>query len=68
LNAALARAAAGVSARFAPLVPIFNPRGNVAKRKARLCKLTFICSRGDPHPTDAGYRAIAAAVWKASGY
>jgi lysophospholipase L1-like esterase len=68
LNAALARAAAGVSARFAPLVPIFNPRGNVAKRKARLCALTFICSRGDPHPTDAGYRSIAAAVWKASGY
>jgi lysophospholipase L1-like esterase len=68
LNDTIAHDAAGVKARFAPLVPIFNPPGGVAKRKARLCALTFICSMNDPHPTDAGYRAIADAVWKASGY
>ena len=37
-------------------------------KKARICTLTFICSRDDVHPTDAGYRASAAAVWAASGY
>jgi lysophospholipase L1-like esterase len=68
LNATIARVAAGARGRFVPLVPIFDPPGGVAKRKARLCALTFLCSAYDPHPTDAGYRAIAAAVRKASGY
>jgi len=40
----------------------------VPSQKARLCALTFICSKGDPHPTDAGYRAMADAVMAASGY
>ena len=38
------------------------------KRKAGLCKLTFFCTKGDMHPTDAGYRAMAAAFFVASGY
>ena len=38
------------------------------RQKARICALTFVCPSGDPHPTDAGYRAMAAAVWAASGY
>jgi hypothetical protein len=54
--------------RFAKTFPVFNPAGNPAKEKARLCALTFACSAEDPHPTDAGYRAIAAAVFAASGY
>jgi hypothetical protein len=45
-----------------------NPAGNPIKEKARICALTFACSAQDPHPTDAGYRAIAAAVFAASGY
>ena len=68
LDAGLRRAATGAGARFAELLPLFNPQGNAAREKARVCSLLFICSRDDPHPTDAGYRAIAAAVWTASGY
>ncbi len=68
LNTAIARSAAAAKAHFADLMPKFNPAGSVAKQRARLCALTFICSRGDPHPKNAGYRAIAAAVLAASGY
>jgi hypothetical protein len=50
------------------MLPVFNPPGTVPSQKARLCALTFICSKGDPHPTDAGYRAMADAVMAASGY
>jgi hypothetical protein len=57
-----------VKGRFANPFPAFNPQGNPARERARICALTFICSEGDAHPTDAGYRAIAAAVWDASGY
>ena len=68
LNAATARSAAAARAQFADLAPTFNPPGGVAKQRARLCALTFICSRDDPHPRNAGYRAIATAVLAASGY
>jgi lysophospholipase L1-like esterase len=60
----IARAATQSHVRAAPMLPVFNPPG---KGQARLCALTFICSKGDPHPTDAGYRAIAAALVRASG-
>ena len=33
--------------------------GTVPVPVARVCALTFACTRGDPHPTDAGYAAIA---------
>jgi len=68
LDAGLRRAAASAHARFAALFPVINPQGNRARERARVCSLLFICSRDDPHPTDAGYRAIANAVWTASGY
>jgi hypothetical protein len=68
LNTAMAKTVTRAQARFADVFPLFNPPGNVTRERARLCVFTFACSRGDPHPTDAGYRAIAAAVWKASGY
>jgi len=68
LEASIARAAAGSGARVARMLPVFNPSGSPQVRKAKLCALTFICSKGDPHPTDAGYRAMADAVLKASGY
>ena len=64
----LGRTAAGARAYFADPFPLFNPQGNLAREKARICAYTFTCSRGDGHPTDAGYRAIAAAVLRASGY
>ena len=60
---AIARAATPAHARVARMLPVFNPPG---KGQARLCALTFICSKGDPHPTDAGYRAMADAVISAS--
>lgn len=68
LDAAIARAAAASRARVANIFAAFNGPGNVRVQKARLCALTFFCSKGDPHPTDAGYRAMAEAFMTASGY
>jgi lysophospholipase L1-like esterase len=68
LDTTIGRVATGAKARFADTFPVFNPPGSIAREKARICALTFACSQGDPHPTDAGYRAIAAVVWTASGY
>jgi lysophospholipase L1-like esterase len=62
LDASIARAAAPSRAHVAKTLPVFNPTGDVRAQRTRLCALTFICSKGDPHPTDAGYRAIADAV------
>jgi lysophospholipase L1-like esterase len=68
LDAAIARAAAPSRARVANTFAVFNPRASVRAQRARLCKLSFFCSKGDPHPTDAGYRAMADAFIAASGY
>ena len=68
LDATIARTTASAKARFADTFPTFNPQGSLAREKARICALTFTCSEGGGHPTNAGYRAIAAAVWAASGY
>jgi lysophospholipase L1-like esterase len=67
LDAAIARAAAASRARVAKVFPAFNGTGNARAQRARLCALTF-CSKGDPHPTDAGYRVMADAFMAASGY
>ena len=68
IDAAIRRASMGAKARVVDLYSVISPQGNVTRQKARICAYTFICSRDDPHPTDAGYRAIAGAVWAASGY
>jgi lysophospholipase L1-like esterase len=68
LNTAIARAAAASSARVANMTAALSPPGNVRTQQARLCALTFLCSKGDVHPTDAGYRAMANAFLAASGY
>jgi lysophospholipase L1-like esterase len=68
LDATLAQIAHAAKARFADTFPVFNPAGTLAHEKARICALTFVCSEGDGHPTNAGYRAIAKAVFSASGY
>jgi lysophospholipase L1-like esterase len=65
IDAKIARVAAAGKARVAKMYSVFSPLG---KEKAPICALTFICSKGDPHPTDAGYRAMAAAFLAASGY
>jgi lysophospholipase L1-like esterase len=33
--------------------------GRVPRNVAQVCRLTWMCSRGDIHPNDAGYRLIA---------
>jgi hypothetical protein len=68
IDAMLAETAAGARARIAELAPAFNPPGPFSKVKARMWAYTFECSRSDGHPTDAGYRAIAAAILDAPGY
>jgi lysophospholipase L1-like esterase len=68
LDAAIMNAAAASRVRVANMFAAFNGRGHVRAQQARLCALTFICSRGDPHPTDAGYRVMADAFLAASGY
>ena len=68
LNTAMRSKATAVKARFADVQPLFNPAGSAAAYKARVCAYSFICAKDDPHPTDAGYRAYAAAILAASGY
>jgi lysophospholipase L1-like esterase len=41
---------------------------DAGSQPATICSLTFICSSGDSHPTDAGYEAIAQRLWQVSGY
>ena len=40
---------------------MFNPQGNVDREQRVICALTSVCD-GDSHPTDLGYRVIAAGV------
>jgi lysophospholipase L1-like esterase len=68
VDAAIARAAAASRVRVANMFAALNGPGNVHAQQARLCKITYYCSKGDPHPTDAGYRAMADAFMAASGY
>lgn len=68
LDDTIAKAAKTARAHFADTLPVFNPPGTTAKERARICTYTFICSQGDGHPTDTGYRAIADAVIAASSY
>jgi lysophospholipase L1-like esterase len=67
LNEAIARQAALADARFADQASVFNPPGAEA-RVAAICTLTLLCSEGDSHPADAGYRVIAGVLFTASGY
>ena len=68
LNQAQRAAAVAVRARFADPFPLFNPQGDAAAETAAICTLTLLCTQGDAHPSDAGYRALASVVWVASGY
>jgi lysophospholipase L1-like esterase len=68
LDKRIKRASRRAGAGVADTRPIFNPRGSIAAKRARICALTFMCSQGDPHPKDAGYRAMAKAFLAASGY
>jgi lysophospholipase L1-like esterase len=65
-NATMGTVAVAAGARFADMIPVFNPLGG--SRLATICTLTLLCSDGDVHPSDAGYQAMAGAVFDASGY
>jgi GDSL-like Lipase/Acylhydrolase family len=67
VDATIRRAAKPSRVRVVNMFAAFNGSGNVQAQKAKLCRLTFAC-RNDPHPNDAGYRAMADAFLKASGY
>ena len=66
-NIALTDAVAPHRVRFADVVPIFNPP-DPSSRATAVCALTLLCTHGDGHPSDAGYRAIAEVVFGVSGY
>jgi len=68
IDATISRVAARGKARVARMYSVFSPAGSPDRARARICARTFICSKGDVHPTDAGYRAMAAAFLTASGY
>ena len=68
VDAAIGRSAAAARARVANMFAALDGSRSIFAQKARLCRLTFFCSKGDPHPTDAGYRAMAEAFIAASGY
>jgi hypothetical protein len=68
LDRRIARAAARAGARVADTRAVFNPRGGPAAVRPRLCDYTFMCSQGDVHPKNSGYRAMAAAFYEAAGY
>jgi lysophospholipase L1-like esterase len=64
LDAAISRSAKSSRAGVASMFAVFNPPANVR----RVCTLSYICAKGDPHPNAAGYRAMAKAILAASGY
>jgi lysophospholipase L1-like esterase len=64
IDAVIARAASAHGARVAKMYRVFAATG----KNPKVCALTFICSRDDVHPNDAGYRAMADVFLAASGY
>ena len=68
LDKRISLAAAGSGATVADMRAVFNPHGGPAAVREKVCELTFICALGDPHPKNAGYRAMAEAFLAASGY
>jgi lysophospholipase L1-like esterase len=51
-------AAAYKTGRFAPLVTL-APYGKIPTNVATICKITYMCTQQNIHPTTAGYRVIA---------
>ncbi|MGA2164138.1 MAG: SGNH/GDSL hydrolase family protein [Solirubrobacteraceae bacterium] len=61
LNEVEAKVAAGVGARFADPLPLFNPPG--AREAPTICLLTNMCTPlVDIHPTELGYRVLGGLV------
>jgi hypothetical protein len=65
LNQVIGNVAAAHRARTANAFPSFNL---AAPQPGTLCALTLICTLGDIHASDAGYRVIADLMFEAAGY
>jgi lysophospholipase L1-like esterase len=68
LNLSMAQAAAANRVRFADPFPVFNPQGDMSAEVQAICALTLLCTDGDSHPSDTGYRALATLIFDASLY
>jgi len=67
IDGAIQAAATQQGARVADVFSLFNPAG--AAEVPTICAFTGICTAlKDTHASDAGYVAMALAVWQASGY
>jgi lysophospholipase L1-like esterase len=62
LNELESSVAAGVGARFADPLPLFDPSG--ALEAPTICLLTNMCFDQDIHPTDLGYAVLGGLVLK----
>ncbi len=61
LNEVIASVAAGVGARFADPLPVFNPPG--PRERPTICLLTNMCTPlVDIHPTDLGYAVLGGLI------
>ena len=68
LNKTMAVVAAQQRVRFADPFPTFNPQGDVNAETRAMCLLTLLCTNGDSHPSDIGYKVLADIVFDASDY
>ena len=67
IDGAIQTAATAQGARVADVFSVFNPTG--VTEVPTICGFTGICTAlHDSHASDAGYRAMAQALWQASGY
>lgn len=65
---AIAATAEGQRVRFADVFARFNPQGDPQAETASICALTLVCTQGDGHPSDLGYRTIAESLFDAADY
>jgi len=57
LNKTIATVTKAAKGHFADVFPAFNPQGNLARERARICAFTFLCSKGDIQQTPAIVRS-----------
>jgi lysophospholipase L1-like esterase len=63
-NAVVKTTAAAHGVRVADVFAAFNG----PPQPETICRLTFVCTSGDVHPSDAGYQVIADQLWQVSAY
>jgi lysophospholipase L1-like esterase len=68
LNASIAQKATAQRVRFADPFPTFNPQGDLAREIQTICTPTLLCTEGDSHPSDAGYRVLGDLLFNVSDY